>query len=162
MSVTKESVDRVKRLRRLREFEERERRQDYAVALGKERDGEERVEALRLVVDERQDLLRKALTGGTLVPRAFFDLYAAMDDAANAVDQARSILDGARRERIAKENLWREARKKCLALEKLEERRRAQWNEQQQLAEKKLRDEVALARYARSKAMATEVRGEAS
>lgn len=162
MSVTRESVERVKRLRRLREFEESARRQDYAVALNRETDCEAEVMRRREAIATCQDELRKVLTGGSLKPRAFFDLYAALDDAAAAVEHAEEVLNGARRERVARESVWREARKRCLALEKLEERRASQWKESLDLAEKQQRDEIALSRYVRAKAMATESRGEES
>lgn len=162
MSLTRESVLRVKRLRRLREFEERARRQDYAVALNRESSCEALVAQRRTAVEACHDELRVALASNSLQPRAFFDFYSAIDDGAAAVDSAQQELNGARRERAARENAWREARKRCLALEKLEERRGTQWKASLDLAEKKRRDEIALSRYVRAKATANEGRGEES
>ena len=150
-SELKQGVVRVARILRLREFEERARRQDFGVALAVEAEAQRVVDDLRGDIDRLHSHLRQALDRGEVRPEALLDFQAAMDAAEERVDRALVSLDRARRDRVAKESIWRDARRRSLALKRLQERRHERWVEEVARQERKDSDEVAIMRFVRAK-----------
>ncbi len=147
----KDGVQRVARLLRLREFEERARRQDWGAALAVEVDAQRKVDDVRGDIVRLRDGLRQSLAKGEVAGSALLDFQAAMDAAEERVDRALVGLDRARRDRIAKESIWRDSRRRALALERLRDRRKERYGEEVARLERKESDEVAILRFVRQK-----------
>lgn len=151
---TPPEVKRIERVLRLREFEEKVRRQEWAAAQGKEQEAEAAVEFARGDVVALEVQRREEFVSGSIAPARLLDLQAALEAATERVDRAAVILDRARRDRIAKESNWREAKKRAKALSRLREIRLDRAREDQSRIERKETDEVALVRHFRARSTA--------
>jgi flagellar export protein FliJ len=150
MTVTRRGIERIERVMHVRGFEEKSRRREWAAALAVENEAQGALDLARAEVDAAQERLRAALEKPSVEPRAYVELQGGIEAALEVVDVALVALERSRMDRVAKESVWREARRRTRTLEKLRDRRLEQLREEATRLERKETDEVALARHARA------------